>query len=105
MNEVRVTGKVLNIYVHDMTGALITKIAVRHDHIVGRQSISCESVFNVVMVDESKIKLVDCKAGDIVMVTGYLKVDFKKSEKGNEHQKLTVYATEIEVVKEKGRFL
>lgn len=101
MNEVRLTGKVLNAYKHDLSDAFITKIAVRHDHIVGRQSISCESVFNVVMLDEAKIKLADWKAGDTVMVTGYLKVDFKRSAKGNEHQKLMVYATEIEVVKEK----
>ena len=101
MNEVRLTGKVLNSYKHDMTGALITKIAVRHDHIVGRQTISCESVFNVVMLDEAKINLADWKQGDVIMVTGYLKVDFHKSPRGNEHQKLMVYATEIEIVKEK----
>lgn len=101
MNEVRLTGRVLNAYKHDLSGAFITKIAVRHDHIVGRQSISCESVFNVIMLDEAKIKLADWKTGDTVMVTGYLKVDFKKSAKGNEHQKLMVYATEIEIIKEK----
>lgn len=101
MNDVRLTGRVLNAYRHDLSGAFITKIAVRHDHIVGRQSISCESVFNVVMLDEAKINLADWKTGDTVMVTGYLKVDFKKSERGNEHQKLMVYATDIEIVKEK----
>ena len=81
MNDVRLTGRVLNAYRHDLSGAFITKIAVRHDHIVGRQSISCESVFNVVMLDEAKINLADWKTGDTVMITGYLKVDFKKSEK------------------------
>lgn len=101
MNEVRLTGRVLNAYKHDLSGAFITKIAVRHDHIIGRQSISCESVFNVVMLDEAKINLADWKTGDTIMVTGYLKVDFKKSARGNEHQKLTVYATEIEIVREK----
>ena len=101
MNEVRLTGRVLNAYEHELSGAFITKIAVRHDHIVGRQSISCESVFNVIMLDEAKIKTADWKTGDTVMITGYLKVDFKKSAKGNEHQKLMVYATEIEIIKEK----
>lgn len=101
MNEVRLTGRVLNAYEHELSGAFITKIAVRHDHIVGKQSISCESVFNVIMLDETKIKTADWKTGDTVMVTGYLKVDFKKSAKGNEHQKLMVYATEIEIIKEK----
>ena len=57
MNVVKLTGRVLNAYKHDLSGAFITKIAVRHDHIVGRQSISCESVFNVVMLDEAKINL------------------------------------------------
>jgi hypothetical protein len=105
MNEVKLTGKVLNAYAHELSGAFITKIAVRHDHIVGRQSVSCESVFNVVMLDENKIKLADWKQGDTVMVTGYLKIDFKKSPRGNEHQKLTVYATDIEIVKQKDKWL
>ena len=101
MNDVRLTGRVLNTYFHELSGALITKIAVRHDHIVGRQVISCESVFNTVMLDEAKMKTADWKTGDDVMITGYLKVDFKKSPKGNEHSKLMVYATEIEVVRSK----
>lgn len=105
MNEVKLTGKVLNAYAHELSGAFITKIAVRHDHIVGRQSVSCESVFNVVMLDENKIKLADWKQCDTVMVTGYLKIDFKKSPRGNEHQKLTVYATDIEIVKQKDNWL
>ena len=101
MNDVRLTGKVLNCYIHDATGALIVKIAVRHDHYVGKQTVSVESVFNVVMLDETKIKTIDIATGDLIDITGYLKVDFKESKKGNEHRKLMVYATDIKVIKSK----
>lgn len=101
MNDVKLTGKVLNCYIHEKTGAFICKIAVTHDHIIGRHSISCESVFNVVMQDDAKIKHLDVAQGDNVMITGYLKLDIKKSNVGNEHRKLTVYATEIETVRPK----
>lgn len=101
MNELRLTGKVLNCYVHDMTGALITKVAVPHEHFVNKQSISCESVFNTVMLDEEKIRHADWKKGDTVLITGYIKVDHKQSMTGTEHQSLKVYATNIEVTKPK----
>lgn len=101
MNEVRLTGKILNCYVNDSTGALIVKLAVLHEHIMGRQSLRCESVFNVVMLDKKKIDTIDIAQGDKVMITGYLKVDFKRSAGGNEHQKLMVYATDIELIKQK----
>jgi len=101
MNEVRLTGKVLNCYIHEKTGAFICKIAVTHDHIIGRHSISCESVFNVVMQDDDKIKKLDVTQGDNVMITGYLKLDIKQSLNNNEHRKLMVYATEIETVRPK----
>ena len=101
MNHVVLTGKVLNCYIHDRTGAFICKIAVTHDHIVGKQSFSCESVFNVVMQDDRKIEHLDVMQGDKVQVDGYIKVDITKSLAGNEHRKLTVYATNIEVIKQK----
>ena len=101
MNRVVLTGKVLNCYIHDKTGAFICKLSVVHAHIVGKQSFSCESVFNVVMQDERKIDHLDVMQGDKVQVEGYVKVDITKSLAGNEHKKLTVYATEIEVVKQK----
>ena len=105
MNEVRLTGRVLNVYIHEQTGALITKIAVPHDHKIGTQSIRCESIFNTVMTDTAKIETVDVMQGDKVMITGHLKVDFKKTVGGNERQFLKVYADDIEVIKPKGEFL
>lgn len=105
MNEVKLTGKVLNCYISENTGALITKVAVPHDHIIGKENIRCESVFNTIMVDENAIKKTDVMQGDKVMITGHLKLDHRKSLTGNEHQSLKVYADEIEVVKPKGEFL
>ena len=101
MNHVVLTGKVLNCYIHDRTGAFICKIAVTHEHIVGKQSFSCESVFNVVMQDDRKIKHLDVSQGAQIQVDGYIKVDITKSLAGNEHRKLTVYATNIEVIRQK----
>lgn len=97
MNEVRVTGKVLNCYKHD-TGAFICKLAVLNER------ENCESVFNTVMQDKRKIDSLDVKKGDTVLLTGYLKVDHKRSMTGNDHQTLRVYATEIEVTKPKSNF-
>ena len=101
MNELRLTGKVLNCYVHETTGALITKVAVMHEHFVNKQSFSCESVFNTIMLDGEKIRHADWEKGDTVLITGYIKVDHKQSMTGNEHQSLKVYATNIEVTKPK----
>ena len=97
MNVVELTGKVLNCYISE-TGALITKVAVRHNHIVGKQNVCCESVFNVIMVSDEAIKKTDVKQGDTVRIVGYVKMDFKETLGGNQHQKLSVYASEIESV-------
>lgn len=104
MNEVRLTGKVLNCYIDDRTQNFVAKLAVSHDHIVGKQTISCESVFSVIMTDERKIPHLDVRQGDTVLVEGYLKVDIKRSLTGNEHKNLRVYATNIEVTKSKAGF-
>ena len=53
------------------------------------------------MQDDRKIEHLDVSQGDMVQVDGYIKLDITKSLAGNEHRKLTVYATEIEVVKQK----
>ena len=104
MNEVRLTGKVLNCYVHNVTGVFICKTAVVHDHYIGNQTISCVSVFTVVMQNENKGKHLDILPGDKVMITGYLKVDHKTSATGNDHASIRVYAKEIELVKPKEDF-
>ena len=96
MNEVKLTGKVLNIYRSNLSEALITKVSVMHDHFIGNsnKTMRVESKFNTVMTDESKISLVDAKKGDMVLITGYIKQDFNKSD----HDKNMIYATSIEVV-------
>ena len=100
MNEVKVSGRVLNCYIHD-SGALVTKLACPHDHNVGGKVIRCESVFNTIMTDPKKIEQSDVMKGDKVLITGHLKVDFTKTSGGNERQTLRVYADEIEVTKQK----
>ena len=99
MNEVKVSGKVLNCFISENSGALVVKIAVSHEHIMGKYSDHIESVFKVFMIDERKIPAVDVMTGDTVMVTGYLKVDHTISPRGNDHQALKVYATDIEVIR------
>ena len=98
MNEVKLIGNVLNCYIHSGTGALIVKIAVMHDHIIGKVKETCESVFNVIMQDEEKIKTTDIMQGDRISVDGYLKMNHKRSKSGNEHHTLKVYATDIKVL-------
>lgn len=100
-NKVLLTGKVLNCYIHEVTGALIMKLAVTHEHKAGKKTISVESVFNTVMCDDEAIAKTDVQQGDIVNLTGYLKMDHKESDNGNVHQKLMVYATEVIVEKRK----
>lgn len=100
MNEVRLTGKVLNAYKKD-NSCLIAKIACTHEHTLGIEKIRCESIFSVVMTDTAKINSVEFSVGDTVLVTGYLKVDFRLSNTGQERKKLTIYATNIEITKTK----
>ena len=96
MNEVRMTGKVLNIYRDSMSDALITKVAVIHDHFIGNsnKTMRVESKFTTVMTNEEQIGKVYAQAGDKVLITGYIKQDFTASN----HQKNMIYATNIEVV-------
>ena len=103
MNEVRLTGRVLNCYIHDK-GAFICKIAVKHEHYIGNYTTTEESVFNTVMQNERKIKTLDVKKGDTVLLTGYLKLDHNISAGGNDHQTTRIYATDIEVTKPKKSF-
>ena len=99
MNELRVTGKVLNRYVHE-SGVGICKIAVPHEHDVIGLSVSGESVFNVIMIDRHKFDNLDFRKGDTVLVTGYIKADYNNTG----HKSLKVYATNIEVTKPKFNF-
>lgn len=98
MNEIKLTGRLLNIYQDSKSENLVAKIAVMHDHKIGYETIRVESVFTAIMSDFSKISTIDAKAGDNVMLTGYLKVDFKQTLGGNEHKKVMIYFTNLEVL-------
>ncbi|UKI53161.1 MAG: hypothetical protein L6V86_08740 [Treponema sp.] len=99
MNEVRLSGKVTKAYIKD-DGTFIMRLACKYDHKIGAETIRCESSFPVIMSDTAKTKHLDVIAGDKVLVTGYLRVDFRLSKTGQERQKLNIYASEIEVTKE-----
>lgn len=103
MNEVRLAGKVTKAYTKD-DGTFVMRIACKYDHKIGTQTIRCESSFPVIMTDTAKARHLDVIAGDIVLVTGYLRVDFRLSNTGQERQKLNIYATEIEVTKEASHY-
>jgi len=96
MNEVKLTGKVLNIYRDNLSDALITKVAVLHDHFIGNsnKTMRVESKFTTVMTNEEQIQRVYAQPGDKVMITGYIKQDFTNSN----HQKNMIYATDIKVI-------
>lgn len=100
MNEVRLSGKVTKAYKKD-DGTFIARIACKYDHKIGTETMRCESVFSVVMGDTAKARHLDVIVGDTVLVTGYLKIDFRLSKTGQERQKLSIYASEIELIKEK----
>ena len=95
MNEVRISGKVLAAY--EKNSVFVVRLAVRHEHVIGRERINVESIFTAVMSDAAKIPHIDVQQGDKVLITGHLKQDFKKSPSGTEHQKMTLYADDIEV--------
>jgi len=100
LNEVKLSGRVLNCYIHN-TGALITKVAVPHDHCVGSDTIRCESIFNTIMTDRTKIETSDVMKGDTVEIKGHLKLDLVETSGGNERKTVKIYADDIKVLKEK----
>ena len=103
MNEVRLSGKVTKAFLKD-DGVFVMRLAVKYDHKIGGENVRCESVFGIVMTDTAKARHLDVIAGDNVLVTGYLRIDFRLSNTGQERQKLTIYASDIEVTKEKAQF-
>lgn len=100
MNKVEVTGRVLNCYFHQVTGAFICKISVPHDHIVGHTNVRGDSVFHAIMVDESKFDSLDVMQGDKVLIKGHLKVDVSPSDR----KTLKLFADDIQVIKPRGLF-
>ena len=100
MNEVKLSGTVLNCYIHAPTDALIIKLAVPHNHYIGKTVIGCEPAFTVIMNDADKIKNISVSTGEEIMITGYLHLDIKvtkstKSDRENIHKIIKVFATDI----------
>lgn len=97
MNEVRLTGKVLNAYINE-NGHFTCTVAVVHDHYVDGFNNVSESVFRAFLADKAKSEHVDIIKGDRVMITGYLRLDRRLSNTGNERKHVNLYIKEIELV-------
>lgn len=97
MNEVRLTGKVLNAYTNE-NGHFTCTVAVVHDHYVDGFNNVSESVFRAFLADKERSKRIDVIKGDRVMITGYLRLDRRLSNTGNERKHVNLYIKEIELV-------
>lgn len=97
MNEVRLTGKVLNAYIND-NGHFTCTVAVVHDHYVDGFNNVSESVFRAFLANKERSKRIDVIKGDKVMITGYLRLDRRLSNTGNERKHVNLYIKEIELV-------
>ena len=103
MNELRITGRVLNAYVNE-SGHFTCVIACMHDHYVNGFNTTSESVFRAFLPDVERSKHIDIIKGDEVLLTGYIRLDNRVSATGVRHQRLNVYIRDIELVKPKPEF-
>lgn len=97
MNEVQFTGKVLNIYEDSRTHNIVCKTSVPHEHKVGNQSITVESIFKRIVADDDCKRKVYIQKGDYVKLKGYLKQDITMSPTGNTHERNMVYVKELQL--------
>lgn len=97
LNKVEVEGRVLSVWIAKK-GALCMKLAVTHNHKIGNETATVESVFRPIFNDTARIPTVDVMAGDKVHVTGHLYINHSVSASGCTHETLQFYADDIEVV-------
>jgi len=100
MNELKLSGKVLNCYI-DERGWFVCTIAVKHQHRINGVDIDSESILRTFLADKEKSAHVDVIRGDQVMITGYLRKDIRLSNTGKERSDVNIYIKEIELVKPK----
>lgn len=98
MNEVKLSGKVLNAYINEQ-GYFTVTIATLHDHYVDDYNNSSESKFRAFLMNKEKSKHIDIIKGDRVMITAYLKQDITLSATGNERKRVNIYIKDIELIK------
>lgn len=96
MNKVELEGKVLSIKTTNK-GGLLVKIAVVHLHNTGKDTITTESIFQVIFTDETIIQSMDVNAGDNVRIEGYLKKEITISKTGNTHENLIIFGDSIKI--------
>ena len=94
MNELKLSGKVLNSYINE-DGFLTLTIAVPHDHVVNGYNHVSESVFRIFLPDREKSLEYDVQVDDQVEVSGHLKQDRKLTRTGNEHKRINIYISSL----------
>lgn len=97
LNKVEVEGRVLSVWIAKK-GALCIKLAVTHNHRIGNETVTVESVFRPIFNDTTRIPAIDVIEGDRVRVTGHLYINHTVSKSGCSHETLQFYADDIEVV-------
>lgn len=101
MNEVHLTGKVMNAYVN-ADGYFTCIFSNVHDHHVNGFNDISESVFRGFLPDTERSKHISIVKGDRVMITGHLRQDRKITSGDNERKRINLYIDEIELVKPAG---
>lgn len=99
MNELIITGKVLNAYIND-NGHFTCTIATVHDHFVDGFNYVDETIFRCFLPNREKSKAIDIIKGDKVKMTGYIKQDHYLNKNGKPRKKLNIYAKSIELINE-----
>ena len=94
MNELRISGKVLEAYINDY-GHLTVTLAVVHDHVVDGYNNTTESILRCFLADKERSKSIEVEKGDRVEITGYLRQDRRLSPSGQERKRVNIYIKDI----------
>lgn len=96
MNEVRMSGKVLNAYIAEDSGWYVITMAVVHNHKVNGLDVPSETVIRGYIADNEKAKDVDILTGDKISIKGYIRQDIRISKTGKTRDHLQLYIEEWE---------
>ena len=94
MNQLKISGKVLNAYTDDY-GHFVCTISVLHNHVVDGNDIGSESIFSACLPDRDRSAEVDVVKGDMVVIDGYIRQDRRLSATGKERRSTALYINEI----------
>ena len=97
LNKVVLEGKVLSSWI-TKNGLLAVKTSVVHQHKIGGETVTVESIVKILLSDKVQIRQLQLLMGDNIHAEGYLYVDHAISARGNTHEKLVIFANTIEVI-------